>query len=407
MDMVKTYSKLWVAYLFFFMTILGITENIRSVCINLFKQDLQLNDQSLSGLMMVGTFGSVVFQFIGGFLIDRIGYRKIYHLSCIACALPLLLIHQLNGYAHFLIFFFILHSGFTLFSLATNATVPRMGDHASILLNITHGCYGLGAMFSPLLTDFFLARQRPWQEIYWYLSFVYLLLWFLLFLVGNRGIQYFSRDLQSDSENPKATQNPKASLWQFLTDPFVWLFGLLFGSAIASEVATSSWLMNYLSKENIDQKTGSQYLLLFFGLFTFGRLIGGFWVKKIGEIKAVFFAMILSMSFLILGIQAKSEYKYLIAVSGLFFSVIFPTLVMVLNQFFHQHKAHILGIVASTALMIYLCFNGVIGYVNDHFSHTIAFYLLPCSMMIALCCFLVVVYHLKQQSASNQHQTKI
>ncbi len=350
---IKTYSKLWVAYLFFFMTVLGITENIRSVCTNLFKQDLQLNDQSLSGLMMVGTFGSVVLQFIGGFLIDRIGYRMIYHLSCIACALPLFLINQLNAYAHFLIFFFILHSGFTLFSLATNATVPRMGENASIILNITHGCYGLGAMFSPILTAFFLDRQWGWRQIYWSLGFVYLLLWLLFFLVARRGIQYFHSKNQTDT----STQ-AHASIWLFLSDPFVWLFGLLFGSAIASEVATSSWLINYLSKEQIDQKTGAQYLLLFFALFTFGRLIGGFLVKKIGEIKSVFIAMLLSMTFLILGIQVKSEYKYLISVSGLFFSVIFPTLVMVLNAFFVQHQTHILGIVASTALMIYLCFNG-------------------------------------------------
>ncbi len=383
----KAYSKLWVFYLFVFMMVLGIAENIRSVFVPMIKAELNIKDQAISGLMMIGTLGSVIFQFVGGFLLTKIGYRYVYHLACLLCILPLLFIFQLNQYWTWLLFFFILHSGFTIFSLATNALVPRMGKHAPVLLNITHGCYGLGAMLSPWVASFFTDHPGDWKNAYLWIAGLFLSLWLMLLILGNRGYRTSSAQLNQEHISPVL----------IIKNPFVWLFAVLFGTAISAEVATSSWMVNYLVEvKKWNQEQSSFYLFLFFALFTSGRLVGGFVVQKIGELKAVKISMLLSISALVLGLILPSPYEILLAISGIFFSVIFPSMVIVLNGFFKKYQSHILGIVASFALLIYLLFNGFIGYFNDHYSKEYSFYLMPISMCIALICLLIVEYFIKK-----------
>jgi fucose permease len=383
----KAYSKLWVLYLFVFMMVLGIAENIRSVFVPMIKAELKLQDQGISGLMMVGTLGSVILQFVGGFLLNKIGYRYIYHLACLFCVLPLLFIFQLNHYYSWLFFFLVLHSGFTIFSLATNALVPRMGENAPILLNITHGCYGLGAMLSPWVAGFFTQNPSDWKNAYLWIAGLFSSLWLVLLLLGNRGYRSSAAQLVQQSISPIF----------ILKNPFVWLFGILFGTAISAEVATSSWMVNYLVEvKKWNQEQSSLYLFIFFALFTGGRLVGGFVVQKIGELKAIKISMILSITCLTLGLVLPSPYEILLSISGCFFSVIFPSLVMILNRFFKSYQSHILGIVAAFALLIYLLFNGFIGYFNDHYSKAYSFYFMPMSMTIALICLGFVEYFMKK-----------
>jgi fucose permease len=370
------HERRWVAYCFAFMLIIGVTENLRSALMPLIKAHLGVSDQGLSGLIMMGTAGSVLFQLFSGPLIARFGHLRLYHASCLVCVTVLLSAPTLKSYAAWLIFFLTLHSGFTLFSLATNTLIPRLGARAAVLLNLTHGCYGLGAMLSPLAAEHLLARTQDWRDPYTTLAACFGLLWIALTALTPRGVPAVARDLRS-AERP--------SLLSLAADPAVRRFGLLFGAAISAEVATSSWMVQHLyDVAHTDRAEGARYLSAFFALFTLGRLLGGPLVRRLGERRAIRLA--LSAAALCLTCAALSPARLTLALplSGLCFSVVFPSLVILLNASFERHQAHILGVVASSAFTLYLLFNGLIGLVNDLISPRYPYALIVASLLIAL-----------------------
>ena len=63
--------------------------------------------------------------------------------------------------------------------------------------------------------------------------------------------------------------------------------------------------------------------------------------------------------------QASS---YLITLSGLFFALVFPSMVMILSARFQEHRAHVLGLVTSGGLLIFMLTNAAIGVFCEQLS---------------------------------------
>jgi len=328
---------------------------------------------------MTGTAGSVLFQLFSGPLLARHGHLRLYHASCLLCVAALLTAPALGAYAAWLAFFLALHSGFTLFSLTTNTLIPRLGARAAVLLNVTHGCYGLGAMLSPLAAERLLASAPDWRGAYAALAAGFALLWLALAALSLGGVPDAAR-------RPEAAE-PRVALRALAADPQVRRFALLFGAAISAEVATSSWLVQHLHDvARVDRAAGARLLSAFFALFTLGRLAGGPLVRRLGDLRALRLA--LSAAALCLTCVALSPARFLAALplSGLCFSIVFPTLVLTLNASFARHQAHVLGVVASAAFTLFLLFNGLIGLVNDHVSPRYPYALIVGALAVALWC---------------------
>ncbi|MGB9809309.1 MAG: MFS transporter, partial [Caldanaerobacter sp.] len=161
-----------------------------------------------------------------------------------------------------------------------------------------------------------------------------------------------------------------------------WLFAVMLGFYVASELGVGNWFVTFLSKwYGMGRTESSVYLSIFFATFTFGRLFGGFLVEKIGYRKSLVLFSMLASTLIFLGISFK-KLAVLISLSGFFYSIIFPTVIAVIMKSFRKYTTPIIGITITTASTINMIANFLIGKLNDiygvfaGFSATLVFMLI-------------------------------
>jgi len=367
-------QRVWLFFFWSFFLILGVTENLRSALLPLIKVDLSLSDQGLSGLLMIGALASVVFQLLGGRLIDRLGQQTLYHVALLACVVSLSLAPTVSGLSSGLLFFFSLHMGFTLYSLLTNSLIPTMGAQASKLLTLSHGCYGLGAALSSLVAERLLSWTGGWQGTYQALAVPYLLLWLLL--------SYLS---PAHRQLPSLKTEESPRLATLLKRPELWLFSGLFGFVITAEVASSSWLVRYLSEvAELSRAEAGYFLTGFYALFTLTRFVASSLPARLGERRVMKWGLSGAGLCITLAMLEPSLSGYPLALSGAFFALVFPSVLMSLSLRYPEHRAHVLGLVISGALGVFMLMNALIGAFCEHISVRFSYLIMLSCVGLAL-----------------------
>ena len=73
----------------------------------------------------------------------------------------------------------------------------------------------------------------------------------------------------------------------------------------------------------------------------------------------------------------------IISLSGLFFSITFPTTVLSISKVFDKHVAYITGIVITAASLVGMILNKAIGLLNESIGPDKAFYIIPASAILS------------------------
>ncbi|MBV5331296.1 MFS transporter, partial [bacterium] len=88
-----------------------------------------------------------------------------------------------------------------------------------------------------------------------------------------------------------------------------------------------SWLVTFLQKiSGASVASSNQALSLFFAMMMLGRLIGGFFVHRIGYLRSIFFMTIGGILCIVAGLFGTKEMAFLLPMSGFFLSIVFPTI---------------------------------------------------------------------------------
>ena len=164
------------------------------------------------------------------------------------------------------------------------------------------------------------------------------------------------------------------------------------GFYVFAEMGTGNWFVNFIEKTySYDKSKSSFYLALFFGIFTFGRLVGGFVAEKFGYIKTVLVSLIIALVLYITGINLGQSGLVIISISGLFFAVTFPTIVVTISKVFKENGAYATGIIVTISSTTNMVLNMVIGFLNDNIGVYKAFYLIPISLVVSIL-FVFAIY---------------
>ena len=95
---------------------------------------------------------------------------------------------------------------------------------------------------------------------------------------------------------------------------------------VAAEISIASWMVDFLRKEKgLSLELSSLFLSLYFAFMTGGRLLGSFFVTRIGYFRVMIIAVILSILTLAGGIFLDNSLAILLSITGFFYSIIFPT----------------------------------------------------------------------------------
>ncbi len=115
---------------------------------------------------------------------------------------------------------------------------------------------------------------------------------------------------------------------------------------VAAELGTSTWMVEFLQKTKAQSvaMTSSLFLSLFFGMMTVGRFVGSFVVERVGYLKSMVFASFGAILCVAVGTFGPASLAFVLPVSGLCYSIVFPTLTATVSELHQENTGTILGL---------------------------------------------------------------
>ena len=358
---IKTTIFLVTAACFLSFFVFGFTDNLKGPTLPSMIQDLHI-DYGTSGNIFFGEyFGFVVTSLIAGILADRFGLKVILILA------GGLLATGVAGYSTFsntmllTVSLFSVGLGLGAIELGANATIVQIHPKKTgLYLNLMAVLHGLGSLIAPLFAGWLLGLNISWRTIYrWDILLIALFVLLFLFL------QFPKSQEQNNSIDFKNIPN-------FAFKGILPWFYAAIAFYVAAEIGVGSWLVTFL-QETREQSilTSNQNLSLFFGLLTLGRLIGGFIVHRLGYLRSILFASIASLVCVLLG--TFTTFTIFFPITGLFFSIIFPTFTAAVSENLKENTNTILGMLFTFAGIGGLLGPWIIAWASDLFGLKVGF----------------------------------
>lgn len=358
----------------------AMAENTRGIFIPSFKSDFSIDNTGIGIMLFIGSLAYILFSYIGGILCEKIGQKRVIMLGVSFMILSLILLSVVDSYMGFLIGMFIMNIGLSLISISINTIVPvLLISYQAILMNIIHFCYGVGGASGQAIGGELMSRGFTWRNIYLGISVLFVILLILFAFIKM-------------PHTHKHNEGNKISILNVLKNKVVFFYVFALGFYVFAEVATTSWLVNYI-KDNYkyDSSKSAFYSVMFLVIFSIGRLVGGFVVEKLGSLKTIMGSLIIAVSLFTLGLVIGEKGLIVISSSGFFFAITFPTLVLTISKVFKQNTSYITGVIVTLTSSVNMILNLVIGKLNDKIGTYFAFYMIPISLIISII-FIYLIY---------------
>lgn len=255
-----------------------------------------------------------------GFLADKIGRKQTIILGLGLFALNSFLFLTGNDFAFFLGLMIISGVSIGVFKSAALALIGDISksskEHTSTM-NIVEGFFGVGAIIGPFLVTYLLKEGVDWKWLYVIAGSISIVLILLASLVKYPQ----TKKSNEDKISLKAT-------FSMLRDPYALGFSLAAFLYVAVECAVYVWMPTLLADYQGNALFFATYALtIFFVLRAGGRFIGSWLLTKFSwsAIMTIFSFLIFTcfLGSVVLGMQAA---VILLPLSGLFMSVIYPTI---------------------------------------------------------------------------------
>jgi fucose permease len=171
----------------------------------------------------------------------------------------------------------------------------------------------------------------------------------------------------------------------------LYLYILALGLYLATEYGIGNWFVNYMNEGfNLNADKRSLYIALFFGLETLGRLFGGFIVDRLGYFKSILIYGCIASVLVTLGIALGQSGLIIFSISGLFFSIIYPTIMTTIPLVFKETAAYATGLILMCGTLIAMVVSMLIGLANDLIGVYYSFYSIAVCLILATLMLLLI-----------------
>jgi len=374
-----------IVFIFAMMILVAAIENIRGIFIPVFMKEFSVNNSSIGTMVTVSSLGYIFSTFIGGGLCEKLGQKKVFILGFVFIILSLGVLSITYGFPLLLFAMFVMNIGLAFTGIATNTLVPVLFlSFQAILMNLTHFCYGLGSTIAQRTSGLLINSGISWRTIYLAEAGVTLIFLLIFFFV-------------KIPEPPKKIHNKTVNKFDVFKNKLFYFYAAGLGFYVFAEIATGTWFVTFMTKTyDYDGAKSSFYLALFFAIFTIGRLLGGFVVEKTGYLNTVIVSLVIAFILFSLGVFIGQQGMIIISISGLFFAIGFPTIVLSVRKVFKENSDYITGAVITCASTINMIMNFFMGKLNDVLGNYLAFYIIPISLMLSIISVYVIYKNTKE-----------
>ena len=307
-------------YAMFFM--FAMTTDAVGEIIKIARVDMNLSNTEASAFHWA-TMIAIAMSGIGlGFLADRFGRKKtiIGGLAMYGVASALFMTGQSFQLYFTLLFISGLAIGvFKTSALALVGDLANSTDDHTSRMNAVEGFFGVGAIIGPLLVVWLTGQGLSWTWLYMIAACLCALM-----IIAALVTEY--PPITGEKETPASVRHTLS----LLGNAHALGFSMAIALYVACEVAIFVWLPTFLegfTGTNTAMMFAAYAVMIFFVLRAVGRFLGA-WILRIVDWKLVMmaFTAIIFGCFLASALIGKSAAVFLLPLSGLFMSMIYPTL---------------------------------------------------------------------------------
>jgi Fucose permease len=371
------------------MAALGSSDSLRGIFTKIFQEHFQITTTQVSMIITVSYIGNLFFLFAGGGIIDRFDKKKIFMFFLIlwtSCVAAFALTD--NFYILLAVIFFCMGAS-TLLSTTINMFIPAtFARSAGIAMNILFCVHGIGASLSQNLVGKYATGFSSWQMMNsgFVVVGIFISVMMLFFKIAN------SKEKKEDKKSYRYVMKQKE---------FPYLV-LIFGLYFVVEHGIMNWLILYGTNWlEMSTERAAMYLSIFFGTLTVGRLLFSPVVQKLGAAKSISIFITGASILYVAGFLLGSKALFLVSLSGVFFSIIFPTMILLIQKCYTADcAATAVGCIVGVATVFDILFNAIFGKMVDTIGFGKAIFILPIGMVLY---YVVYRVFLKRMSTTAEY----
>lgn len=365
--------------LFVTMFIMAMAENVIGVIVPPVRQAFDLNVSEMSLIFSLSTLSYTIGTYVSGRVAEKVGPAKTEQMAIIGLVMGCVALGIADNYALFVLGIMVLNVSLAANGVIINGTIPVMFEQRqALMINGLHFMYGMGATLSRRLNGFFLGQGVVYGKLYLILGALGALAFLASFLINYPDEEAIEEQLVD--HDTLATR--------IYRDPRYLLIGFAMGTYLFVEVGIGNWLVDYLHVgHGMNEDVGSTYSAFFFLAIALGRLVGGFVVDKLGRMQSIFTGGMIGISLVILGLIFQGPFLYLISAAGLFFSIVFPTTILVIHRAFPRSLGNMTSRVLTLTFLTMMICNQIFGLAVDRFGFQWMIFTIPIAGLVSIALF--------------------
>lgn len=376
-------TKKWSSRLTFFafvvlMVGLGSNDSLRGIFSTIFQEHFSLTTTQLGLIVTASYIGNLVFLLVGGNLSTRFSKKRVLQVLILIWMAALALFAFTSNYTVLLIGMALALGSSTLLNTTMNLITPLLFATApGFFVNFLFFTQEIGTSGSQYVLGSHADGFAFWQHT----NLVLLILGavaFVLLLFCN---------VPEEAAAPADAPAQKGGYdWRIIV-PYVLVFGFYF----IAEHGVMNWMVAYgVDGLGLPQASAAKYLSVFFGGMMIGRLCLSPLVDKLGALKSLAAFGGVSCVLYLIGSLGGAVAMPIWAISGLSFSILYPTLVMSIRLYFPaQQVSGAAGTILSIASLADILFNVGFGKLVDMAGYAVSIRVLPLSVLAFFIVFIL------------------
>lgn len=376
-------TKKWSSRLTFFafvvlMVGLGSNDSLRGIFSTIFQEHFSLTTTQLGLIVTASYIGNLVFLLVGGNLSTRFSKKRVLQVLILIWMAALALFAFTSNYTVLLIGMALALGSSTLLNTTMNLITPLLFATApGFFVNFLFFTQEIGTSGSQYILGSHADGFAFWQHT----NLVLLILGavaFVLLLFCN---------VPEEAAAPADAPAQKCGYdWRIIV-PYVLVFGFYF----IAEHGVMNWMVAYgVDGLGLPQASAAKYLSVFFGGMMIGRLCLSPLVDKLGALKSLAAFGGVSCVLYLIGSLGGAVTMPVWAISGLSFSILYPTLVMSIRLYFPaQQVSGAAGTILSIASLADILFNVGFGKLVDMAGYAVSIRVLPLSVLAFFIVFML------------------
>ncbi len=376
-------TKKWSSRLTFFafvvlMVGLGSNDSLRGIFSTIFQEHFSLTTTQLGLIVTASYIGNLVFLLVGGNLSTRFSKKRVLQVLILIWMAALALFAFTSNYTVLLIGMALALGSSTLLNTTMNLITPLLFATApGFFVNFLFFTQEIGTSGSQYILGSHADGFAFWQHT----NLVLLILGavaFVLLLFCN---------VPEEAAAPADAPAQKGGYdWRIIV-PYVLVFGFYF----IAEHGVMNWMVAYgVDGLGLPQASAAKYLSVFFGGMMIGRLCLSPLVDKLGALKSLAAFGGVSCVLYLIGSLGGAVTMPVWAISGLSFSILYPTLVMSIRLYFPAQKVSgAAGTILSIASLADILFNVGFGKLVDMAGYAVSIRVLPLSVLAFFIVFML------------------